>query len=253
MKGEIQSCYPFGADVYSPLPLESHTQGIQEWGAMDAFAWIYTPPDLHCNPYWATPLGSSFIELRRYTLTRFIQRRFNKGFSSDYDIWSPRRGPKKADEKQIKAQIDAEATLWIAVRRVLLELQARNKLSVECAGSPMIALFHLVTETGGLLFPWVTRIAEGEKNGVVAISRGIQSQNKKLQLTEPENPFCNSLNPFSYWFVKEAIALAEASDEGRKDWMNVVAARMKLSTVLKSSGLVVFTPKNALEKRAKRK
>jgi hypothetical protein len=256
MKGSIQSCYPFGPDVYSPLPLKALTQSDQETGTMIAFAWIHTPPDLLTNPFWATQFGNDVIWLRRYILTRFIQRRFNKGFESDYDLWRKRRGPKrdveKVEKSSFKAQIEAEVTLWFAVRRILLELQSRNGLYAECARSPMIVLYDLITEPGGLLMPYLDYIPEGEPDGAVAVTREIQRRNRQLSLVEPVNPFDENLEPFSYWFTNSAIALS-GSDEGRKDWMNLVDARMKLATVMKTGGVRSFSPGDAITKTGRNK
>ncbi len=254
LKGGIQSCYPFGPDVYSPLPLEALTKCDQETGTMIAFAWIHTPPDLLSNPFWATQFGNDVIMLRRYILTRFIQRRFDKGFSSDYDLgWKKRRGPKK-DFGSFKTQIDAEVTLWIAARRILLELQSRNRLHLEFARSPMIALYDLITEPGGLLMPYLDYIPEGKPDGATAVTRSIQQQNFKLELMQrSENPFVQDETPFSYWFVKEAIKLAGASDEGRKDWGDVVKARMKLATAMRTGAVRSFSPGDALKLARKKK
>jgi hypothetical protein len=261
MKGVIRSCYPWPnrIDVYSPLPLEALTQCDQELGAMTAFAWIHTPPDLLSNPFWATQFGNDVIMLRRYILTRFIQRRFNKGFSSEYDLWRKRRGPKrdveKVEKSSFKAQIEAEVTLWFAVRRILLELQSRNGLYAECARSPMIALYDLITEPGGLLMPYLGYIPEGEPDGAVAVIRSIQQQNFKLELMQQsENPFVQDETPFSYWFTKKAIKLAGASDEGRKDWGDVVKARMKLATVMRTGAMRSFSPGDIIkpERRTRR-
>jgi hypothetical protein len=118
--------------------------------------------------------------------------------------------------------------------------------------SPMLALYDLITEPGGLLTPYMRSIPDGESGGVVAVSRLIQSQNRKLQSADPENPFSKELEPFSYFFTEKAIALA-GTDEGRKDWMALVSARMGLAKILKAPGMVVDGPNAFKKKRHKNK
>lgn len=184
------------------------------------------------NPYWKTNLGKVQLGVIRYVLGEFVRKRFPGKFK-DYELcfeFAPTRGKERENGKKLQQYILAETDLWLAIWPILNQLYT-------CGGHhPAITLHALLQEPNGLLMPNFCFIPDGGQSGVTYTIQRIQSENRKLQSSQgkTDNPFNKELQPKTYEFVNNAIALSEdSSSEGRKEWMRVIEARMKFVTLMK--------------------
>jgi hypothetical protein len=196
-----------------------------------AFHSIAYPSGEYAIPYWQTELGQIHINFIRQTLGEFIRRRFNKDFKNSALNFKFRQR-KPEDIKEAKALVRAESTLWLAVWRVLSDMYVHG------GHHPAFILHRLLQEPGGLVAPMFCLIPQDgmESEGATSVIKNIQSENRKLGSATPNNPFNRKIQPITYTFVEAAIALCHQSEQGRKDWMEIVRARMAIVTLLKEQG-----------------
>ena len=191
------------------------------------FTEIAHPTESVHSRYWKTELGQIHLHMMRLTLGAFIRKRFKKDFNNS-SLNFKFRQRKLEDRKYAQALVKLETDLWLAVWRVLLTMHSRG------CHHPAIVLYDLLQEPSGLLMCHFQYIPTGESENATDIIRKIQYQNRKLQGPSPfENPFDEVLQPNTYQFVKCAHLLGDESEEGRREWMTIVKARMRIATNLK--------------------
>lgn len=179
--------------------------------------------------YWDTEFGYVELNLRRQTLGAFIRKEFKQYKNSKFDIKFRRvQGQRAAEFIEAKQLINVELRLWLAFWAVAVQMEGRDR-------APLL-LARLVSEVNGLLLPYRRSSENPSEEGARDAICQLQHENRQLEKIDSDCiPFDKWVAPWSFYFVEKAIQLSEESDSFRKDWMEVVRARMAIATFQKET------------------
>ncbi len=193
------------------------TFSLEEYLLRESLQNLIYPSDLETHPHWQTPMGQLFLAYKAKVIGQFIRRNLDKNFKG---LEMPRQWA-----KSVKEQINFDAALMSLIWRIVKLLPSPPL--------PQPIVFHYIISEAQLIF-FQFSADETSQESVTNFIKSQQTLDRSLESLE-KNPFDPSSAPDTWSFIDNCNRVAARSDDFRRDYMQLVRARMSSVRSLKES------------------